>query len=451
MASRPRHSSTVPSAWLVACAIVVALVAVPLIAVAQQGTPEGAPTETWQEVPTPPPPTPTPIPPTPTPLPPTPTPLPPTPTLVPPTPTPLPPTPTPNPTVIPNSDSIAALTPAGAVTLQPGEARELAFAYTVTTERTATSIHAELRDVNGNGAGGWTLQSQAGQGSWAGAGTVADLDETGTLAPGGTFTLTVRIVAPAGITEAQTVNLFVGTTVSTASGVETGLPGLAPLVAATVLPPPIPTPTETPIVEPTETIAAEPAEILPAEASPAADATSTPAPSPTPGSEPVGTPVAEVSPAAGTPTPGDDGEAPVCDTRATVDLAGGSVDFGDAGAGEPRAGTIRIAVGQPSCLAAPRIVTLALSSADGAGIDGTNPLDALVVTAIRVDGEDAAWLAPGSTGPLGPGLTVATVTAAGTASGVVEVDVWLDVPADAPSGTYSAALTVTIAGEDPPP
>jgi hypothetical protein len=190
--------------------------------VPSKAAPLTPPTET-------PPPTPTPEPPTLEPLP--------TPT---PTATPAPPAPTLEPTItpplMPNTDSLVPVTVAQSVSLAPGGTHIFAFTYLVTTPRTGTSLHVELRHADGMPATGWLIDAQAGNSAGSSGGAI-DLADTTAVMPASTFGITLAITAP-GQTEAQNiVSLHIRSTVTTERGdLETGL-GDAPALTTLTLTP----------------------------------------------------------------------------------------------------------------------------------------------------------------------------------------------------------------------
>lgn len=172
-------------------------------------------------------------------------PLTPTESVVMPTPAAAPATPTTTATpAMPNTDTLTPTSDTAPVTIQPDQSRQYAFTYAVTTPRTGTTVHAELRMVDGGPATGWLLQVLAGGGALAGDGPATDATESSTLTPGGTFPLTVIAHAPATATAPQTVSLYIRSTATTERGeAENAVVGNAPVAALTVAPPPTSTPT----------------------------------------------------------------------------------------------------------------------------------------------------------------------------------------------------------------
>jgi hypothetical protein len=131
----------------------------------------------------------------------------------------------PLPTQIPsNTDALSPTSGVGPFTLQQSGAETLAFTYTVTTERTATDIHAELRYADGSLASAWWLQGQAGNSSWGSNGGAIDLTDSGARTQGSSFPVTLIVTAPAQITDQHSVLLYVRSTASTERGeVEVGV------------------------------------------------------------------------------------------------------------------------------------------------------------------------------------------------------------------------------------
>src|SRR5690606_14137949 len=111
------------------------------------------------------------------------------------TPTPVPPTPTP----VPNTDSLDAISGLQPVSLYPGESHVVGLTYLVTTPRTATAVHAELRLADGTLATGWLLAANTGTQSVAATGPAVDMSEDASVAPDSSFPLLLTITAPADI------------------------------------------------------------------------------------------------------------------------------------------------------------------------------------------------------------------------------------------------------------
>jgi hypothetical protein len=139
------------------------------------------------------------------------------------------PTPVPSPTSPPlNTDSLISISGPGPFPLEQAATQTLSYTYLVTTLRTATSLHAELRHADGSLATAWWLQGQAGDSSWSSNGGVIDVAEYATRTPGASFTVTFIVTAPAEVTEPESVSLYVRGTASSESGdQETGVGGQA--------------------------------------------------------------------------------------------------------------------------------------------------------------------------------------------------------------------------------
>jgi hypothetical protein len=132
-----------------------------------------------------------------------------------------------------NTDTLTPTGATDAIPLDPAGEATLAFTYAVTTQRAGTAIHAELRDADGALAGGWTVRAQPGTGSWTSGNAAIDVTEQVTLAPGTAFTLTIVVTAPAALAEAQSVSLYVRSTVTTDAGSEPGVADNAPVATLT--------------------------------------------------------------------------------------------------------------------------------------------------------------------------------------------------------------------------
>jgi hypothetical protein len=160
------------------------------------------------------------------------------------------------PPILPNTDWLEAASATDPVALDPGQQQSYAFTHYVTTHRTGTAVHAELRYADGSIAYGWGLSAQAGGGEWAGGDAVGDVTEWGTLVPDTAFTLSLVVTAPAAVDVEQTVSLYVS---STARGeTETGVVETGPLATLTVVPPPIPNTDTLAATSPTEPVTLEP-------------------------------------------------------------------------------------------------------------------------------------------------------------------------------------------------
>lgn len=161
------------------------------------------------------------------------------------------PTPTPTPSPTANTDTLTILIDPASTILAPDDVQELQLAYSVTTERTATSLHMELRLANGRPAPGWSLMLRPEEN--AGSPTV-DLVDATALIPASSFGFTLLIVAPTDVTAEHTVSLYIRSTVTMASGEQPALRGDSPIVTLTVRP--VPTPVVEEPVEPQATPAA---------------------------------------------------------------------------------------------------------------------------------------------------------------------------------------------------
>jgi hypothetical protein len=138
------------------------------------------------------------------------------------------------PTPAPNSDSLTLLSAPGDIVLTPGEATLIEFTYNVTTERTATQVHLELRLADGTLATGWSLLLQPGVPTDLPG---ADLVDATALIPGSSFGLSIHVQAPPTVDEGHTVSLFISSTETSNSGDRVGLHGDTPAIKPAVTPP----------------------------------------------------------------------------------------------------------------------------------------------------------------------------------------------------------------------
>ena len=134
-----------------------------------------------------------------------------------------------------NSDVLTVVTDVASIVLEPGEVQEIQFIYSVTTERTATLLHMDLRLSNGHPASGWSLLLQSSDPALSPA---TDLTDASALIPDSSFGFTVWIVAPAVVTDEHVVTLHINSTVTTAAGDQVALTGDAPTSILTVRPVP---------------------------------------------------------------------------------------------------------------------------------------------------------------------------------------------------------------------
>lgn len=112
----------------------------------------------------------------------------------------------------------------GPFSLEQAATQTLTYTYLVTTNRTATSLHAELRYADGNLATAWWLQGQAGSSPWSSNGGAIDVAEYATLTQGTSFPVTFIVTAPVQVTQQHSVFLYIRSTASTERGeLETGV------------------------------------------------------------------------------------------------------------------------------------------------------------------------------------------------------------------------------------
>lgn len=342
------------------------------------------------------------------------------------------PTPTPSPTaqVWVNHDT---LTPAGdtapLVTLQPDATRALGYTYSVTTPRTGTNIHAEIRDDTGAAASGWRvrLTSLDGAGDdWSAAGNVAEAIETATTTPDATFALTIAVRAPASVPQAQTVSLFIHMSATTPDGAVEQAGESTDAQLQVVPPPPTPTPTPSPAIPATVTPSVQ-SSATPV--SPAADAAASPS----------------ALPATGATTPS-------CVLPAA---SSGQANFGSAavaGASYPTlTSTVSITVSLPAgatCLVPDWSVAISVSDMIS---DSGEVIPAGAITFQNVSGLDAPGLTGAGTQPGAPLSSPQTIIngtgqTLGPANTTLTFPVTLELspPPDAPPGAYSGAISVEV-------
>lgn len=136
----------------------------------------------------------------------------------------------------PNSDSIAPVVQP--LVIQPGQMVELHLSYQITTDRLETGIHLELRTTANVPAENWVIESN-GSGGFGGIDLANEQTDPGTLA------ITLRITAPEGAADGDTLILLASSIVRTTAGeLEHGVAAETP-IASLIVDAPEPTPATT--------------------------------------------------------------------------------------------------------------------------------------------------------------------------------------------------------------